>query len=124
MHVTNLAALSISLSTMTAVGHGAGTPESVLARLHELVHADRHAQVMNEEQRFEGVIRTIDEEARSVSLTNSLGEVVTVSYDDDTSFTLNGEESTREEALMIGREATVVYTDNNRASKIDVTQEA
>jgi hypothetical protein len=124
MHVTHLAALSISLSSMTAVGHGSGSPEDLIARLRQLVHTDTPAQSLRvEQERFEGVIRKIDESAKTVSLNNSRGEIVTVSYDDDTTFTLNGEESTREEALKVGRDATVVYSDSKRASKIDVTQE-
>lgn len=120
MYVAHLTTLSIGLTAVTPMGPAPATPETLMARMRDMVHADS-VQVMNEEARFSGVIRRIDEEGKTVTLDNADGEIVTVSYDDDTQFTLNGEASTREQALEVGRDATVVHTDK-RATRIDVTQ--
>lgn len=70
---------------------------------------------------YEGTIQRVAPDGSSFVLTVEERQV-TVQVHERTKFTLNGEASTKEAALVAGRNATVTVTDGT-ASKVAVTHE-
>lgn len=117
MNAKQIAVCAMGTAAFSAMGFAQVTPDVFLARASTLV---AQQAPIAEDRSFEGVIRQIDDEKKVVRLENSEGDSVSVRFDENTEYTLDGEESTREEALETGRSATASYSEDFVASKIDV----
>lgn len=69
-----------------------------------------------------GTVESVAADTSTFVLRTDEDAVVTITFSDSTSFTLDGNESTREEALQVGRKASVTHEDG-KASMVAVTTE-
>lgn len=74
-----------------------------------------------EEITTEGVINAFDEESKSVTVVDEAGQTHAFTWDDSTAWLLNGEQVTRKEALVAGREAQVKHDADGFAKVVGVT---
>lgn len=82
--------------------------------------SDVSALNMVQSERDRGVIADVDRENKTFALERSGGSKITIRVTDETSFTLDGEESTMEEALRAGHEAVVTHS-GRVAESVDAT---
>lgn len=122
MSFLQITACTLGIGAAAAAGGaGAGpSPDQFLGAVRAVL--SEHTAPLVGSRSFEGVIRATDEEAKTVTLDNSEGETLRVSFDDETRYTLNGKASTRAEAVKVGRSAVVTYNDERLAIRFAVTQ--
>ena len=109
-----LTATACAISTTVGV-----TPDAVNAKLATMLAPCIAMQDTVDEKVVQGSIKTIAEDRNSIVLTVGEDKEETITVNKQTTFTLDGLESTRELALKTGRTATVTHVDGV-ASKIDV----
>lgn len=122
MNATRLFMLFASAALAASAGAAATSPAPFIPGAAGSPPCRMVVEDDEDRQTFEGVIKQIDETARSIMLEDAEGRIVTVTWDDDTAFSLNGESSTRDKALEVGRSATVKYDHNHVADSVDVSQ--
>lgn len=99
---------------------GGVTPETFTVQLQSVV-AELYAHDETTDT-DEGVIISVDPEEEFFVLGTAENTRIRIEVDDATEYYLDGEQSTKEKVLRIGRNATVAHTER-KAVRVDVTTE-
>lgn len=107
-------ALTATAAALTFIGV---TPEAFTAHVQTVLTAQP-----TESQTVKGTISKIGEEQKSFTIKAEDDKEQTIKVDEKTRYLLNGEESTKDMVLRVGRKVTVMHKDG-LASSVDAKTE-
>lgn len=115
--------MKIRTLTMTTVLCAVGAIGGLVAADAAATHIDSVHDVAAQKQ-ITGKIIKADIEANTFAIQTEKDETMEFSVDRDTVYTVNGERSTKEQALRVGAQATVHFEEDDKsATRVSVRSE-